>query len=125
MVTAAWSTLATSVSARAADAEARLGVCDGTVLLVRTLFSCVSDEPDASGGADAETGTVGAGRERTESGPTPDAGDPDDEGEGAFGEAVPDVPVEPGTPSVENVAFVFLGVASTVALILHLVSLIG
>ena len=60
-----------------------------------------------------------------ESGPTPDAGDPDDEGEGAFGEAVPDVPVEPGTPSVENVAFVFLGVASTVALILHLVSLIG
>ena len=54
----------------------------------------------------------------------PNAGYPD-EGAGVFGEAAPAAPVKPGTPSIENAAFVLLGIASTVALILHLVSLLG
>jgi len=51
--------------------------------------------------------------------------DRDDDHSGVFGEAVPAAPVEPGTPSIENAAFVLLGVASTVGLIVHLVSLAG
>jgi hypothetical protein len=33
-------------------------------------------------------------------------------------------PVEPGSPTLENAAFVLLGVASMIALIYHLVSLL-
>lgn len=53
--------------------------------------------------------------------------DPDasDEGEGVFGEAAPATAIEPGTPSLENAAFVVLGVASMVGLILHFASLLG
>jgi len=94
----------------------------------------VPDEPDASdghaggrgataaGGRDANT-TVGEQDAKHAS--TLEEDEPDDDGESIFGEAVPAVPVEPGTPSLENAAFVVLGVASTVALILHLISLLG
>ena len=58
-----------------------------------------------------------------ENGDTPDPADPDDH-PGVFGEATPAGPIEPGTPSAENVAFVVLGVASTVGLVVHLVSLV-
>jgi hypothetical protein len=69
----------------------------------------VSEEPDAP--VDAGDG---AGND-----------EPTDGGEGVFGEAVPATPIEPGSPSVENVAFVLLGVASTVALVFHLLSLVN
>lgn len=42
---------------------------------------------------------------------------PDDDGGAA--------PVEPGRPSPENVAFVLLGVAATVAVVYHLATLFG
>lgn len=54
-----------------------------------------------------------------------DAPDREDEGEGVFGEAAPETSVEPGAPSVESTAFVLLGVATTVGLVIHLASLTG
>lgn len=49
------------------------------------------------------------------------------EHDGVFhtGETVAVDPVEPGSPTLENAAFVLLGVASMIALILHFLSMVG
>ena len=105
---------------------------DGTVIRTRPLRFSVSDGFDPSGGdtskADAG-GTQGVNASDDDGAPGNDlhAGDDhpgDGEGEGVFGEVVPAVPVEPGTPSIENAAFVLLGAASTIALFVHLLSLV-
>ncbi len=73
-------------------------------------------DPVATEGSPVPSGTETGGR---------DVPDREDEGEGVFGEAAPETSVEPGAPSIENTAFVLLGVASTVGLVLHLASLTG
>jgi hypothetical protein len=91
---------------------------DARVILIRDVSSTVPDVSDTPG---AETDDQAVGDpERS----PPEPGE-EDEGDGVFGEAVPAVPVEPGTPSIEHAAFVLLGVASTVALVFHLVSLLN
>lgn len=53
-----------------------------------------------------------------------DSGDPDTD-DPLFGEADPvPEPVEPGSPTLENAVFVALGVASMIALVVHLLSLL-
>jgi hypothetical protein len=79
---------------------------------------------DASDAGDAEVGEPGFAPAMEESGDDPDE-DRSEEGEGVFGEAVPATPIEPGTPSIEDAAFVVLGIASMVALIVHLTSIPG
>jgi hypothetical protein len=85
--------------------------------------------PDASDTGDAEVGEPGfaVAMEEFEENPDRDgrSDEAPDEGEGAFGEAVPATPIEPEAPSVEDAAFVVLGAASMIALILHLTSLLG
>jgi hypothetical protein len=76
--------------------------------------------PDASDTGDPEVGEPGFASAMTESGDDPED-DRSGEGDGVFGEAVPATSIEPGTPSVENAAFVILGVASMVALVFYLV----
>jgi len=53
------------------------------------------------------------------------SGDSAPEEPGLFGEAgrIPE-PVEPGSPTLENAVFVALGVASMIALVVHLFSLL-
>ena len=77
---------------------------------------------DTSDTGDAEVGEPGFASVMAESGDGPED-DQSGEGEGVFGEAVPATPIEPGTPSAENAAFVVLGVASMIALVLHLASI--
>lgn len=94
---------------------------DGRVLFAPHILNGVSDASDTG---DAEVGEPGFAPAMEQA-----RDDPDDEqsedGEGVFGEAVPAAPIEPGAPSIENAAFVVLGVASMIALIVHLASIPG
>lgn len=78
---------------------------------------------DASDTGDPEVGEPGFASAMAES--RDDQEDRSEDGEGVFGEAVPATAIEPGTPSVENAAFVILGVASMVALVFYLASAPG
>lgn len=85
-------------------------------------------DPVATEGSPVPPGAETGGRDapdREDEAWDADAPDREDEGEGVFGEAAPETSVEPGAPSIENTAFVLLGVASTVGLVLHLASLTG
>jgi len=77
-------------------------------------------EPDVSEADDVER-TDDTRSSRTEPG---DDGEAEADPGGSDSEDRVPEPVEPGSPSLENAAFVALGVASMIALVAHLLSLL-